>query len=909
MAKSIKVVEQTKTTSQHTYNILAIGASAWSEQQLLDTIQSIKNIAKSSDTLKLIYDQAVEGSAIPKQQLMTSAQVVEESFLQKPILVIQLTHPDWQTDLAQWVKVKNPKTGPKAQVLAYIDPKGRYQSSQASMTLSKEVIKNYFGHQGITYGEMEQSIHPLITNSDLVKELILIDRPDGINFSKPGLTQRFSSFYNDHFLKPLSLYKNKAALPETRNQGLYRFLYSTLIAVGLIYALIGAINVGISSDENRYLGQAEKVYNFYKTFGADTSVNVKSGVDPQYFNGQIFDNVIYTLGKPLGWERNFTFRHIAVSVVGWLAILFAGFIALRMAGYRVALITTLLMLLSPIFMGNVFNNHRDIPLATFTVIGVYSIVRYWDIYPKVSRKYLIYVTLALALSFASRLAGGVLLMALMGFYSLLMILKTGMLHKSFIKDLQSLRPVWLLALAVVVSYFIALLFWPYGLVAPIKHSIEVIKSSGNHPVSLYQIFESKYRLSSSMPDYYVIKYLLITIPLALWLGLALLVYAIFSKKALVERSILWLMLLAFGFPLIYSYFKLGNMYGSWRHFMFTFPFIAITAGLGWHFLVQRIPRLNASLWSIGIPLLALIHPLQYVVRNHPFEYLYYNEIMGGTRGAYGKYEWDYSLNSTKQGAEWLKTYIRKNHPKGTKLVIASNASNELTQYFKGFDDSISMAYTRYYERGSILWDYALFPNMYIHPYQLKNHIFPKADSLHFIKLDGEPLVFLYKRTNRDDYEAMQAITANDANGAVQKFNAFLRHNPRSEWGWFQLAYIYAQSNNWSQAQIYVTESFKHHPEFLPSRALQGLIYLNTNKLKEAQPIFAKLIEDKYDLNNCYKWYGMTFESEKNYKKALEQYGFALGNGNNQKDTYAKIAFCFRQLGDQTQAAKYEAMSK
>ncbi|MBK8514721.1 MAG: hypothetical protein IPL55_00090 [Saprospiraceae bacterium] len=44
-----------------------------------------------------------------------------------------------------------------------------------------------------------------------------------------------------------------------------------------------------------------------------------------------------------------------------------------------------------------------------------------------------------------------------------------------------------------------------------------------------------------------------------------------------------------------------------------------------------------------------------------------------------------------------------------------------------------------------------------------------------------------------------------------------------------------------------------------------------------------MIEDKkYDLVNSYKWSGMTYENEKNYRKALQQYGFALGAGNQQK---------------------------
>ncbi|MBK8514720.1 MAG: hypothetical protein IPL55_00085 [Saprospiraceae bacterium] len=83
--------------------------------------------------------------------------------------------------------------------------------------------------------------------------------------------------------------------------------------------------------------------------------------------------------------------------------------------------------------------------------------------------------------------------------------------------------------------------------------------------------------------------------------------------------------------------------------------------------MNHIPKLKNSLWSVGILALTLIHPLRHILRNHPFEYLYYNELVGGTGGAYSNYELDYSLNSLKQGSTWLKDYIRKNHPKGLSL--------------------------------------------------------------------------------------------------------------------------------------------------------------------------------------------------------------------------------------------------
>ncbi|MEP7268157.1 MAG: hypothetical protein ABI844_11070 [Saprospiraceae bacterium] len=891
-----KSIVSKQSISKANYNILILNAENHTDEAINEIINDIKLKLKKLGAIYVLSKN--DHSGLLKSYTKLPDSILENDLKSNNLILIDASeNSEWSEQIEQFDNIDFSITD-KPRQITLVDNLGSTRQIKSNLILPFHYLENL-----ITFGEIKQNAADLLHHHALLKESITIESEDKI-YPENNLFKKISKFPQTLFIQPfLNWKKNKDRL------SLYQFILNLVLAGSLMYALIGALNVGISSDENRYIGQAEKVFNFYKTFGKDSSALQKTGVDPQYFNGQIFDDALYTFGKPFGLDHNFTFRHLIIAITGWFSILFAALIALRLMGYRAALFTTILILLSPIYMGNVFNNHRDIPLATFTVFGVYAIIRFWDYFPFVNRKYLLYIVLALMLSLSSRLAGGVLLIALMGLYSLLKTIQQGFLKKVFSFDKSIRKPVLSLLIGAAVAYIITILLWPYGLTGPFKHAAEVIKSSGNHPVALFQIFESKYRLSSSMPDYYVLKYIGITVPIAVLMGLILVLFGIFSDKPKLMTPELFILLFAFSFPLIYSYFELGNMYGSWRHFMFTFPFIAISSGIGWHALFSKISKFNNTLWPIGILVLTLIHPLVYVIKNHPFEYLYYNELVGGTKGAYGNYEWDYSLNSLKQGSDWLKKYIRDHHPKGTKLVIASNGGAETAEYFEGFDDSISTIYTRYYERGNQLWDYALYPNMYIHPYQLKNHIFSSRDSLHYIKIDGEPVCFILKRNNTDDYAAGQAMASNDANTALQKFQSYIKYNPKSEWAWFQMGYIYAQYNNWAQAQTYINECFKYHPEFLPGRALQSLIYLNTNRPKDAQPILLKLIEDKYDLGNSYKWSGQSYESEKNYRKALEQYGFALGAGNTQKDTYAKIANCFRQLGDMNQAAKYEGMSK
>lgn len=50
-------------------------------------------------------------------------------------------------------------------------------------------------------------------------------------------------------------------------------------------------------------------------------------------------------------------------------------------------------------------------------------------------------------------------------------------------------------------------------------------------------------------------------------------------------------------------------------------------------------------------------PLIWSFKNHPNEYCYFNEMEGGINGAYGNFETDYWMNSTRESSQWLREQI------------------------------------------------------------------------------------------------------------------------------------------------------------------------------------------------------------------------------------------------------------
>jgi hypothetical protein len=85
----------------------------------------------------------------------------------------------------------------------------------------------------------------------------------------------------------------------------------------------------------------------------------------------------------------------------------------------------------------------------------------------------------------------------------------------------------------------------------------------------------------------------------------------------------------------------SNLYSAWRQFLFIYPAIVILASIGFLQLFQVIKNKYLS-WAL-IVLMAVfsINPLKFMILNPEYSYIYYNQLIGGLKGAYGRYETDY----------------------------------------------------------------------------------------------------------------------------------------------------------------------------------------------------------------------------------------------------------------------------
>ena len=93
------------------------------------------------------------------------------------------------------------------------------------------------------------------------------------------------------------------------------------VVIGLLLPIL-SLSSGNSGDEDTWqYPQALRIYNFYTSFGQDTSYKSVPEMNPY---GMWFDTLTVVAVKIFKIENYATMRHILNALMGFLAILFAG---------------------------------------------------------------------------------------------------------------------------------------------------------------------------------------------------------------------------------------------------------------------------------------------------------------------------------------------------------------------------------------------------------------------------------------------------------------------------------------------------------------------------------------------------------------------------------------------------------
>jgi hypothetical protein len=174
-----------------------------------------------------------------------------------------------------------------------------------------------------------------------------------------------------------------------------------------------------------------------------------------------------------------------------------------------------------------------------------------------------------------------------------------------------------------------------------------------------------------------------------------------NKKLLIIYS--WFMIPVGLFIILHS-----SAYDNFRQFFFILPPIFILSGIALDLVCRRI---NHGVVNLVLLVSLAIPGIMGISSLHPYEYIYYNSFVGGTRGAAENFETDYWLTSYREAT----FYLNANAPIGAKILVLGasynvdhNARKDLRIYGFDSENAIQEAYdyavisTRYNSHITIL---------------------------------------------------------------------------------------------------------------------------------------------------------------------------------------------------------------
>ncbi len=726
------------------------------------------------------------------------------------------------------------------------------------------------------------------------------------NISFRAIMDRQKQSFNWNIMIPLREYKTRphlryGFLPYT---SLYRILFVAVAVILLFLMPLMSRQAGISGDDEKHYWHAEKVYNYYATDHEDQSALN----DPQHklnYYGQSFDLLTYVVNRIFSVENPYEVRHAMIAVAGFLTMLVCGLMAIFLAGYRAGLITLILMFFAPRFIGHSFNNPLDIPFALGYAFTIYQIFRFLKKLPHFSLRTAIWITLGIAFTISIRI-GGLMLIPYAFAFAGLYLLVTRWEFKLF--SAEYLKFVWkglvYLVIISIAAYLLSLLVWPYGIQKPFSNPFEALRMMSNITVSIRVLFDGSIHWSNMLPWYYLPKNIMYTVPVIILLGFVM--NAFLYKMSRQQYRSVYTFLLYFSvlFPVAYIIYKNSNVYGGWRHVLFVFSPMAVLAALSFDTLIRHFRSGYLKYVVSGMLFLGILHPARHIIANHPFEYIYFNEILGGTNAAYGRFETDYYLNSLRQGTEWLIENVIEDLPRSdsNQVRIANNA--RISYYLRNNREQAVSLYTRYYDRGSYDWDYAVYFCNYISPDQLKNNLWPPYNTIHTIRVDSVPVCAIVKRKSKKDYQGIQMVDQKNYLEGIPLLEEVIREEPLNEIAMLKLSEACIATRNYNRAIEVASQCMGVYPDYDKALNMIGIAYMNMGELDKAITTFIRITRINYRFVTAYHNTGLAYARKNDYETAKNYFRKAIEVNSNFKPSYITLAEILRQQGFVDEANRY-----
>lgn len=433
----------------------------------------------------------------------------------------------------------------------------------------------------------------------------------------------------------------------------FKYAFFILILTLLFLMPYFSRNVGVSTREWQQNEYSEAVYKYYQT-GDKTFTTM-----PQYVTkGQMADIMLVSVAHSLGFKNIFRLKHRLSALLGWLLIVVSGFFLAKNVSWRSAFFCSLLMFCTPRFLGYTFGNFNDTLFALAFFFTLFQIWQFCYDFPLIRWIRVAGIFLGMLVATTTSLSGFALCELFFFFAIIYYVVKNPM--KKFFTGQYWVSLLTLIMIVGATSLLVVLMnliLSPGFQIQDLRGGDKFMQMFVATSQQLPQFFEGKTISIAQPPTNYVTKYVFITTPFVVILGLLLCV--VFFRTILKEFSLFTIFALTFTISyLLWSFSSkyMGSDIVCTVIFMML-PLLVMLATLGYEAVLLKVDDRYTNAVIVVLALFLVSLPLRHVIFNRPLTLCYFNEVSGGIHNAAERYELDINNQSSKVAEQWFAQYM------------------------------------------------------------------------------------------------------------------------------------------------------------------------------------------------------------------------------------------------------------
>jgi len=407
---------------------------------------------------------------------------------------------------------------------------------------------------------------------------------------------------------------------------------------------------------------------YLKNLGYEkSSQNFEKYIGKEY--GAIFDLTMAYLEEKLKIINSidyFHFRHLSNFLVFYISSIFFYFLLKKRFSTKLSIIGLLFWILSPRIFAESFYNNKDIIFLSFFTIGLYCAIDFLDL-PTYKKSFALALSCALAISL--RVMGIIIPFIVVIFY----ILSIAGEKKNKYQNLNKIFFYFILLI------LFTIVIWPHLWTNPLFNFLDTFKNMSAYPWRGSVFYFGDYISAKNLPWHYPIVWIFISTPILY--SLLFIIGSVFIISNMIvgflnlsnnnisndiwknnkERTDIILFLIFFF--TIFLVIKLNStLYGGWRHLYFIYPCFIFISIRGLEHFYNKF----SFKYLIFFILPFLIHTGFWMIKNHPFQFVFFNNLI--VKDINNLFELDYWGVSNKHSLEHI---LINDSNKKIKLFVAS----------------------------------------------------------------------------------------------------------------------------------------------------------------------------------------------------------------------------------------------